>query len=685
MPQVSQHWRIGVDTGGTFTDLVLADPLGTIRATHKRLSTPNNPGEAVLGGIAHLLSECADQHDETILPAIVHGSTVATNALLEDKGARAVIVTTEGFEDILAIARQNRPELYSLVPRRAAPKVGRAMTTGVCERVTSDGSVQTPLSREVLASAIQRIRGLNPESIALCLLHSYANPEHEAMVAKAVREVLPGVHLTVSHELLPEVREYERLATCVANAAVAPVMSRYLGELDQALGGHRLRIMGSAGGTLPARVVCDRPIETVVSGPAGGAIGAWAMAKSAGIDRAIGFDMGGTSTDLTLIEGTPTRTTHTEIAGLPIRLPMIDIHTVGAGGGSIAQRDAGGALRVGPESAGAVPGPACYGRQDPAKPVATVTDAHVVLGHLVDGRALGDSLQIQRAAAVGAVGRLAEELSLSLEQAAHGILRIADAAMARATKAISVQRGYDLRRFTLLAFGGAGGLHACRLAQTLGMTRVLIPRHGGLLSAVGMLAAPPRYQFARSVITSLSADHAGRYPDPKSIPAVQDAMQALASMSQEALARDGVSATDQTLTHRLDMRYAGQSHELSVDCNDGDSAALFVAEHERLYGYALPGRAIEIVTARVEAQGPAPSIHPGAVADLRPSDQTAMRYVPVMDDGGESQWACWPRASLAAGQVLSGPMIVEEYAATTIIPRGWSMEVLADGQLSVTR
>jgi N-methylhydantoinase A len=686
MPNASPPWRVGVDTGGTFTDLVLVDGDGVIRATHKRLSTPDDPGRAVLEGIAKLLDagSTANTTPDTP-PAVVHGSTVATNALLEGKGADAALVTTAGFEDVLTIARQNRPDLYATVPRRPPPPIRRAMTLGADERTAFDGSVITPLDPHTLDALTQQLARLNPESVAVCLLHSYANPEHEQQIAQAIRDKLPGVHLTLSHELLPELREYERAATCAANAVVGPAMSRYLTRLDRELGGHRLRIMGSGGGTLPVGFVCDRPIETVTSGPAGGAIGAWAMARAVGIDRVIGFDMGGTSTDVTLIDGGPTRTTHTTIAGLPIRLPMIDIHTVGAGGGSIAHIDLGGAMRVGPESAGAVPGPACYGRQRPDRPLATVTDAHAVLGHLTDGRQLGDSLAINRDAAVHAVRDLAQHTSLSVEETALGVLRIADAAMARAVQQISVQRGYDLRRFTLLAFGGAGGLHACRLAEVLGMTRVLIPRHGGLLSAVGMLATPPRYSFSHAAIATLTADASGRYPDPLGLPAVQHAAATLRRLGRDALERDGVHDTEQHLGLFLDMRYSGQSHELSIPLGTGDTAEHFQKEHERLYGYAPVGRDIETVTARIEATGPAPEVRAAAAGQPDKAPRFDQHDVPVTDRDGVANWPCVQREALVPGQRHTGPMLIEEYAATTVIPRGWNLEVLADGQLSVTR
>jgi len=375
-------WRVGVDTGGTFTDLVLVDPDGIVRLTHKLLSTPDNPSLAVRRGLDHLLDRWRTSGGEDPgLPQVVHGSTVATNALLEGAGERAALLTTAGFEDVLAIARQDRPELYALVPKKRDLPIAREMTFGVEERMAYDGEVLRPLAQDEVRRVIQRLVQVAPRAVVICLLHSYVNPAHEQKLADAVAQALPDAHLTVSHELLPEFREYERTATCAVNGVVGPRMSRYIGQLDQTLGEGRLRIMGTGGGTLPPGVIARRPVETIMSGPAGGVIGAMRMAQGAGESRVIGFDMGGTSTDVSLCDGRPSYTTAAHIAGLPVHLPMIDIHTVGAGGGSIAWLDAGGALRVGPRSAGADPGPACYGQQQ-GEPIATVTDAHVVLGHL---------------------------------------------------------------------------------------------------------------------------------------------------------------------------------------------------------------------------------------------------------------------------------------------------------------
>jgi len=672
-------WRVGVDTGGTFTDLVLLDGHGRVAATHKRLSTPDDPGRAVLEGIAALMDQVPGRGQ---LPGVVHGSTVATNAVLEGKGARAALVTTAGFEDVLYLARQDRPALYDLVPHKDPPPIPRERTVGVAERINYAGQVLQALTEAEIDRVVAQLKSLDIAAVAICLLHSYAHDAHERGLAEAIRAALPGVHLTVSSEVLPEMREYERTSTCVVNAVVGPTMSRYLGALDRVLGNGRLRIMASGGGTLPTRVVVERPVETVMSGPAGGVIGAWAMARAAGESRIIGFDMGGTSTDVSLCDHGPTRTTETKINAMPIRLPVIDIHTVGAGGGSIAWIDAGGALRVGPQSAGADPGPACYGRQGENPCITTVTDAHAVLGHLRDGRQLGDSLAVDHAAAIAAVGSIAAQLQLTIEEAAEGILRVADAAMARAIQRVSVQRGYDARAYTLVAFGGAGGLHACRLADLLGMTRVLIPVHGGLLSAYGMLAAPPRYAFSLAVLQTFMHD-GEQYANPLQHPSVEHALNQLEQLADQALRDDGIAPADRTLHPALDLRFAGQSYEITVPIGHvRPPIDRFLDEHHRLYGYAPTGRAIEVVAARIEALGPVPTVTPGDTNLGRDTTALNKDSCEVFEHGQKQSWKRWDRDALTHGtQLPAGPAILEEYAATTVIPRCWSARVLYDGQI----
>ena len=677
MPAMAQDpsntaWRIGVDTGGTFSDLLLVDPAGAVRACCKVLSTPDDPGRAVRQGIDTLLDAYEQQSGgRPEVGQVIHGSTVATNALLEAKGDAAALITTAGFEDLLTLARQDRPELYALTPRRHTPPIPRHQTIGVAERIGYDGQVITALTQHEIDRVVEALQELKVDAVTVCLLHSYANEAHEQALAEAIGAAMPSVHLTVSSALLPELREYERASTCAVNAVVGPTMSRYIGALDEALGNNRLRIMASGGGTLPPDAVTERPVETVMSGPAGGVIGAWAMAQQASEPRIIGFDMGGTSTDVALCDQGPTRTTESAINALPIKLPMIDIHTVGAGGGSVAWIDGGGALRVGPRSAGADPGPACYGNQGENPCIATVTDAHAVLGHLREGRRLGEALSVNTNAARSAVGTLAEPLGLSIEATAEGILRVADAAMARAIQRVSVQRGHDARAYTLVAFGGAGGLHACRLADLLGMTRVLVPVHGGLLSAYGMLAAPPRCAFSHAVLRSYMCD-GGRYADPMADDAVVSAIGVLAGRADRALDADHVSAEGRTLNRALDLRFAGQSYEITVPIEaERPVIDRFLDEHRRLYGYAPEGKPIELVTARLEALGPTPVVSPG---EIKPSDGQ-----PDLPAG--HHW----RDTLGSGERFTGPALIEEYAATTVVAAGWSVGVLVDGQLLLQR
>lgn len=687
-PNISIGCRVGVDTGGTFTDLLLIDPAGQVQASCKVLSTPADPGKAVLAGIDRLLAGFeGDLVDGRACPLsvadlkqVVHGSTVATNALLERKTDPAALVTTAGFEDLLTLARQDRSDLYALSPRRTNPPIPRGHTIGVVERVGYDGSVLTTLTQHEVDRVVDELVELGVAAVAVCLLHSYANSTHERQLADAIRERLPAVHLTVSSALLPELREYERASTCAVNAVVGPTMSRYIDRLDEALGKGKLRIMASGGGTLPPGILTKRPVESVVSGPAGGVIGAWAMAQSVGEDRIIGFDMGGTSTDVSLCDGGPTQTTETMINGLPIRLPMIDIHTVGAGGGSIAWIDAGGALRVGPESAGADPGPACYGRQGASPEHATVTDAHAVLGHLRQERALGEAIKVDTDAAREAVGKLAAKLGLSIEAAAEGILRVADAAMARAIQRVSVQRGHDARDFAMVAFGGAGGLHACRLAELLGMKRVLMPVNGGLLSAFGMLAAPARHAFSQAAFVTLEHDGHG-YENPEQVGVVSEAFDRLRRRCFSMLEEEGHEGIGWALDLALDLRFAGQSFEITIQVGDDDDVIdRFLAEHTRLYGYVPEQRAIEVVAARASFTGPMPVLSPGLMRQPTVA-RNDVETLAVFEGGETRAWRRVVRSALMQGDELTGPAVIEEYAATTLVLNGWVARVLDDGQL----
>lgn len=666
--------RVAVDTGGTFTDVILqrgAQPL----LAHKLLSTPDDPARAVLQGLDAVLSSL----EGASRALVIHGSTVATNALLEGKGGRAAFVTNQGFEDTLLIGRQQRPWLYALRPQRPAPPIPTERCLGVPGRVAWDGQELRPLPPEALEALASRLKGLGVEAVAVSLLHSYANPAHEEALGRHLRRALPGVHLTLSHQLLPEMREYERGATCAANAVVAPAMDAYLGRLEEQLGPQRLRIMGSAGGTLTAAEVRRMPVHTVLSGPAGGVVGALSMARlGQGRARIISFDMGGTSTDVSLCDGEPSLTREGEVGPLPVRVPLLDIHTVGAGGGSIAWVDPGGALRVGPASCGAEPGPACYGRQRaPWRPA--VTDAHVVLGRLPVDRFLGGGLRLDAEAARQAVGQVAARLGLGLEETALGILRVAEATMARAIKVISVQRGYDLRDFALACFGGAGGLHACSLADELGMAQVLVPRHPGLLSAVGMLFAPSAWSASQTLMLRLPQEGA-----PLTLDALPEARAALASLRARAHQRlegEGVPAQAREVEVRAALRYLGQSHELEVALGAGeDLVGAFEQEHQRLYGYRAQGRQVELVTVSVHARGDQGQ---PTLPRLEAREAGAIPREPLRAwfQGRQEEGWLYERASLLAQDRLEGPCVVTEYSSTTVVPPGWGLRVDGWGNL----
>ena len=496
--------RLGVDTGGTFTDFVWLGENGRYQI-FKQLSTPQDPSEAILNGLKTMAPpETAD---------LVHGSTVATNALLERKGARTALITTKGFADVLAIGRQNRPDIYALVPQKPAPLVPAAWRFEVAERVTASGEVLQPLDLSNLPAIWQQLKAESVESVAICLLFSFLHPSHEQQIRQFLLEQSPEMqlHISLSSDILPEYREYERTATTVINAYVAPLMTRYLRRLASGVQPRRLSVMQSNGGIISASKAGEEAARTVLSGPAGGVVGARFVAQQAGFPDIITFDMGGTSSDVALCPGRLPTTADGEIAGLPLRLPIIDIHTVGAGGGSIARVDAGGALQVGPESAGAFPGPACYGRvkaeSDTYPPASrsTVTDANLVLGRLDANHFLGGAMQLDETAAWQALVKLAEQMKVpDAETAAWGVIQVANANMERAIRRISVERGYDPRRFTLMPFGGAGPLHACDLAESLQIPRILVPPVPGVLSALGMLVAAPTKDYSRTVMRTVS-------------------------------------------------------------------------------------------------------------------------------------------------------------------------------------
>ncbi|HWE48347.1 MAG TPA: hydantoinase/oxoprolinase family protein [Bryobacteraceae bacterium] len=614
--------RIGIDSGGTFTDFVVLHGDGKLESFKLR-SNPASPASVILAGLARIAAQEAE---------VVHGSTVATNALLERKGAKTAFVTTRGFEDIIAIGRQNRPELYHLMPPVPVPLVPRELCFGVVERVLFDGTVERSLDVEDLR---ERIINSGVEAVAVCLLHSYRNDVHE----RALLEILPG-YVCASCDVSPEFREFERASTTVINAYVGPLMDRYLGELE-AGSPHPVSIMQSNGGLLTAGEARRHAVRTILSGPAGGIVGAVEVARACGYGKALTFDMGGTSTDVALAGQVNRLTTEARIDHFPVRVPMLDIHTVGAGGGSIAQVDAGGSLRVGPESAGADPGPACYGMGE----MATVTDAHMVLGRIAADQLTGGGMRIDAGAAERAVSRVAKQLGLSTVAAAAAIVRVANSNMERAIRAVSVERGEDPRQFPLVAFGGCGGLHACELAMELGVATVIVPREAGALSALGMLMADRVRDYSAAVLGADPAEYEIRF-----------------RKLREQAERDVPGARMELYA---DIRYAGQSYELTVAWG-GD----FHAEHHRVYGYSDSKRATQVVTLRVRA-----------VLSVAKAKLTGQTTGPGAEPVERRVWAGGRWVEMAAGAREAfrgaverhGPLLITDYGSTTLVPNGWTM------------
>lgn len=644
---------VAVDTGGTFTDLVRFSDGALERL--KIPSTPDDPSQAVLDGLAQLVPD-----GQTFI--LLHGSTVATNTLLERTGARVMLVTNQGFQDVLEIGRQNRPQLYALVGSRPPPLVGRDDRVGIQGRLDATGSELEPLDLDELADLPGRLA--DAEAVAIVLLHSYANPDHEEAVAAALAGL--DVPVSVSHRILPEYREYERTSTTVVNAYVAPKMDAYLARIEREAGAQRFRVMGSDGGALSAVRARLEPVRTVLSGPAGGVVGGRYWGSRSGSDRVITFDMGGTSTDVSICPDGLLHTREMEIGGQPVAIPVLDIYTVGAGGGSVAWLDPAGALRVGPASAGAQPGPVCYGKGGRR---VTVTDANVWLGRLPADAFLGGGAGLDRAAIEPHLSALARELELGMEATAEGILEIAEAAMVGALRVISVERGFDPAGFTLVAFGGAGGLHAVQLAATLGVDRVIIPPDPGLLSAFGILTAPIRLEETRTLF--LSTD------DPDLETQVEQARTDLDRTARERL-REETPGADIRTEHRIDARYRGQSYELRVPAEDW--LEHFHSGHQARYGYARRESTVELITVRVAAtvEGPAIETKRPSVG-VPPPAGTAQ----VWSDGSlrdvERVW----RQDLPAGASLSGPALVLEYSSTTWIPNGWQLTVEASGSLGI--
>ena len=651
--------RIAIDTGGTFTDCVWVER-GETRLL-KVFSTPSDPSLAILNA----LQQVGAYSDLTLL----HGTTVGTNTLLQRKGARVALITTRGFEDAIEIGRQNRAQLYNFDFAREPCLVAPELRFGIDERTESAGRILQAPSSQDLETLVASVREKQPEAIAISLLFSFANAANELAVAKAVEAI--GVPVSISHEILPEFREYERSSTVVMNAYLQPVMQRYLRNLERRAQESlpqkkhaRVFVMQSSGGIAALGAAAREPVRTVLSGPAGGIVGAATMAKRSGSDRIITFDMGGTSTDVALVDREIRTSSTAEVAGLPVGVPMLDIHTVGAGGGSIARFDAGGALRVGPESAGSDPGPICYGRgQEP-----TVTDANLLLGRLPANKFLGGEfvLDVERTQRIVKAWLKKNKSRLSVEQFAEGIVRVVNANMEKAIRVVSIERGHDPREFALVAFGGAGAMHACELAAALRIPQVIVPQMPGALSAFGILASDVVKDYSRTILRRVS----GKLP----LRQLETEFQTLEKRANNDFSQEAWKGRI-CFRRTADLRYRGQGYELNIPFSSGMLKA-FHTEHKHRYGYCHPDREVEIVTVRLRASMPGQTTGAAGQAKAKPPANLAKETTQAWFGGKKLTTAILSRESLRPGKRYSGPAIVTEYSATTVVPprRGFVLD-----------
>jgi N-methylhydantoinase A len=680
--------RIGVDIGGTFTDLVAISPDGMV-TTHKTASTPHDYGEGIITGLRALLAERPG-----VVADVLHATTIGSNTVLEGKGARTALITTKGFRDILEIRDLRMPVLYDMRWTKPRALVERRLRLEVTEKLRPDGSVAVPLDLDSLAPVIALLRAEDVASVAICLLHSYANPAHEQAVAETVRAALPDIAISVSSEILPEIKEYPRTSTTVINAYVQPVVRAYITALDARLRAldieAPLRLMQSNGGLASAAFAAHSPAHIIESGPAAGVVGAAALARRLDEPRIITFDMGGTTAKAGLVEGGEVlRAEAIEVgggvmagsrllvgAGYMLKLPAIDLAEVGAGGGSICRLDSAGAPKVGPESAGASPGPVCYGRGGTAP---TITDCNLVLGYLDPGGLAGGAMRLDLPAARNVIAcDLAGPLGCSVEEAAHGMLRLAAATMMRAIRAVSVERGRDPRQFAMLAFGGNGPLFAAGIAAELGITRIIIPPLPGVFSAFGMLVADAEHHVRRSIRLRLDQADAGR---------IEGILAELAQAGREQLSRDGFAVERQMFQRAAFARYAGQSSEIEVALPDGAIspaliAELFAAEHEKTYGFRAPaGEAVELMGLSVMARG-LPK-QPRLPERIPPFAQTVPAIRRAWFPG--LGWVDTPVTDRAGlGERRAGPLIVQEYDATCLVPAGMTAGVDRFGNVRIS-
>jgi len=647
---------LGVDTGGTFTDFVLVQ--GQQLHIHKVLSTPDDPSRAILAGLRELGLEAMAKQGRL---SLVHGSTVATNAALERKGVPTAYVTNEGLEDVLRLGRQNRPALYDLTPAVQEPPVPAERCFGVAARTGADGGCVEALDQSDLESLVERVRASGVEAVAINLVFSFLDDTDEARLAEALAD---RAFVSRSSQVLPEAGEYERGIATWLNAWLGPRVQHYLARLQAGVGAAPVSMMQSSGGTVALDQAGERAVNLLLSGPAGGLAAARYLGESLGEEALLTFDMGGTSTDVAMVRQHVQLTSEGRIGPWPVAVPMVDMHTIGAGGGSLAMLDAGGVLQVGPESAGASPGPACYGRGGDQP---TVTDANLVLGRLQPAAFLGGAMDLDEVAARRAFEPLARRMNTDVAGVAQGVIDVANEHMARALRTMSIQRGDDPRGFRLCCFGGAGGLHVCALAQALGMTRALVPVHGGVLSALGMLVAPRERQLSRSLLQPL---------DALDVEATRTELEELEASGRDALAGEGVADEAMAAHWSVDCRYQGQSFTLNLDWQDGEALAeRFGAAHEQRYGHRL-GRGVELVNVRVAVQSPAGDWH---LPDWQPQIERADGSVSVA--GHERPVPVIRREALEVDDCVQGPALITEQVSTTWLAPGWQARVHRKGHL----
>lgn len=673
------RYRLGVDIGGTFTDIVLFDKKTGRYSTEKILTTTDNLARGVLNGILRLIDDLSE------VDFFVHGTTSGLNAFLERKGAKMALIVTKGFRDIYEIGRANRPEIYNIQYRQPEPLIKRRHIFEVEERILVDGSVDIPLNVESLEQVITQITKKDFDSVSVCLLHSYKNPDHEKQIKEIIQKKIPGMSVSLSHEIVREWREYERTSTTVINAYIAPIVENYLAELEKEIKDKKLignlYIMQSNGGVMTSEIARNNPIQTLMSGPVGGTMGSIQLGKITDNQNLICIDMGGTSFDVSMvINGEPDVTSEANLEGFPIMTPMVNIHTIGAGGGSIAWIEGGG-LRVGPKSAGANPGPACYGKGGTQ---ATVTDANLILGRIDPEGFLGGNMKLDQDAAYKAIERISNKLGLSVSETAEGICDIANAKMADAIRTLTISKGIDPRDFALVAFGGAGPMHAVLIAEHLGINKVLVPTVAGTFSAWGMLQTDIRHDNVRTFVSLL---HESNHSKMNSL------FKEMEIETADVLGQQNIFEENMKFTRLADLRYVGQEYTVTVPCSSEEVneqtieqlTHLFHERHLKIYGHNNPEGIVEVVNLRVIGYGRLEKDEKLEIGEKTKDDIEPIKLKAVIWNGEEKQTPVYSINDLAYGHVIYGPTVIESPSSTIVVPESYKVKVDRIGNLEITK